>query len=49
MNGASLMSRCRYPLEQLPEVMKALLDRRVQGKAIITMDQQQQQSQLSKL
>lgn len=31
----------RYPLEQVPEAMKALLDRKVQGKAIITMGQQQ--------
>lgn len=35
----------RYPLEQLPEAMKALLGRQVQGKAIITMGQQQQQQE----
>lgn len=28
---------CRYPLEQLPEAIKVLLGRRVQGKVIITM------------
>lgn len=35
----------RYPLEQVPEAMSALLDRKVQGKAIITTGQQQQQQQ----
>lgn len=33
----------RYPLDQVPQAMAALLDRRVQGKVIITLGQQQQQ------
>jgi len=29
---------CRYPLQQVPEAMAALLGRKVQGKVIVTMD-----------